>query len=43
MIKGGGKRVEDWILRLCNMASGSDVVAEGLRCAVIVPLYNGIA
>ena len=41
MIKGGGKRVLDWILRLCNMAFESGGVLEDWRAAVIIPLYKG--
>ena len=41
MIKGGGKRVVDWIWRLCNMAFESGAVPEEWRSAVIVPLYKG--
>ena len=40
MKKGGGDRVVDWILRLCNIAFGSGVVAEKWRSTVIVPQYE---
>ena len=41
MIKGGGDRMMDWILWLCNMAFESSVVPEEGRLAVIVQLYKG--
>ena len=41
MIKSGGDRVVDWILRLCTMAFESGVVPEDWRSVVIVPLYKG--
>ena len=41
MIKGGDDRVVDWIYRLYNMTFENGVVPEGLRSAVIVPLYKG--
>ena len=41
MIKGGGDRVVDCILRLYNMAFECVVVPEDWRSAVIVPLYKG--
>ena len=43
MIKGGGKRVVDWIWRLCNMAFESCVAPGDWRYAVIIPLYKGKA
>ena len=33
--------VVDWIWRLCNMTSESDVVPEDWRSVVMVPLYKG--
>ena len=41
MIKSGGDKVVDWILRLYNMAFESGVVPEDWRSVVIVPLYKG--
>ena len=41
MIKGGGKRVVEWIWKLCNMAFESGFVPDDWRSAVIVPLYKG--
>ena len=40
LIKGGGNRVVDWILRLCNMAFESGVVPENWISAVIIRLYK---
>ena len=40
MIKGGGDKVVDWILRLCNMGFQSGVVPEDWRCVMIVPQYK---
>ena len=40
MIKGGGKKVVDWIWRLRKKAFESCVVPEDWRSAVIVPLYK---
>ena len=38
--KGGGDRVVDWILRLCNMGFENGIVPEDWRSAVVVPLYK---
>ena len=40
IVKDGGDRVVNWILRLCNMAFESGGVPEHWRSAVIVPLYK---
>ena len=40
MVKGGADVMVDWIWKLCNMGF-ENVVPEGLRSAVIVPLHNG--
>ena len=41
MIKGGGDKLVDWILRMCNIIFKSSGVLEGWKSAVIVPLNEG--
>ena len=38
MTKGGGDKVVDWLLKLCNMAFDSGVVPEDWKSAGILPL-----
>ena len=41
MIKSGGKKVSDWIWRLCNMTFQSGLVLEDWKSPVIISLHKG--
>ena len=41
MIKSGGKKVLDWIWRLCNMTFESGLVPEDWKSPVIISLHKG--
>ena len=41
MLKSGGTRIIEWLLRMFNKCMESGVVPEELETAYIVPVYKG--